>query len=287
MSLENQVKEHVAAANKLTNIISGKIKEIDQKVDVATRAVEQKIRSDMDTVVYVDSENGNDNNSGLTEALAKKRVFSAIVSTPPNSSVEVRLIKGADHVLNERTFLKGRKVIIRSHRSNYADPGTFATLKQGLFTQDNTFMGGQLIPGYGGFIRFDSLFVETATVPSLEYETGKTINNYRSSFVSAIDGFGNVIVKDAKVKINNVAFMHQHESGAIGMLDLILVNSDVTRTDQSAAPASQRRQYLIDQYTVGAVPFSFIVASNVSHNAESWGALIRTSTSLMTTNVTI
>lgn len=286
MSLESQIAALVSAANSLTSQVAGKITQIDRKVDTATQAVAQKIRSDMDTVIYVDAVNGSDANNGLTEATAKRTVASAILSTPPNSSVEVRLIRGGDHIVNSAIYLKGRKVVVRSFDASYSDPSSFATLRQDLL-DGSSLAGGQVMPGYNGFIRFDSVKLETALVPSSQYESGKSVHNYRSSFVSSIDGFGNVIIKDSILNINNLPFMHQHESGAIGMMDLTLVNSDVVRSNQSSAPTSMRRQYLIDRYTSSAVPFSFIVATNVSHNAASWGDLIATDTSLMTTNVTL
>lgn len=71
MSLESQVAALVSAASNLTSQVAGKMKEIDQKVDEATKSVPKTIRGLSQQTFYIDALTGDDANDGTTSAPLK------------------------------------------------------------------------------------------------------------------------------------------------------------------------------------------------------------------------
>ncbi|NRD72715.1 hypothetical protein HQQ94_05515 [Shewanella sp. VB17] len=67
MSLEQQITALVTSSNALTEVVDGKIREIDEKVAEVTSIVESTIRSKMVKTFYLHQTTGNDSNSGSRE----------------------------------------------------------------------------------------------------------------------------------------------------------------------------------------------------------------------------
>lgn len=64
MSVMDELSNVVSAARDLLDTVSGKMQQIDSKVDAATQAVPDTIRSMAEQMIYVDAENGDDSNDG-------------------------------------------------------------------------------------------------------------------------------------------------------------------------------------------------------------------------------
>ncbi|MBF4228087.1 hypothetical protein EAY83_24540, partial [Vibrio anguillarum] len=87
-----EVAELINSVNEMTQTVADKNKEIDAKVNAATSAVPDKIKSEMEQVLWVDSVTGNDSNSGLSSSSPKRTIKSAIDVVPIGGHVRVKLM---------------------------------------------------------------------------------------------------------------------------------------------------------------------------------------------------
>lgn len=91
MSLESQITALVSAANKLTAEVANKMKGIDNKVDQATQAVPDAVRSLASQRFVVDQERGDDNNNG-SQSSPLKSFDEAIKRTPVSNVCLITLV---------------------------------------------------------------------------------------------------------------------------------------------------------------------------------------------------
>ncbi|MBB3141218.1 hypothetical protein [Halomonas organivorans] len=105
MSLEQQISALVSAANNLTGAVNGKMSQIDRKVDEATAAVPDAIRSMAEMTVCVDTEEGDDANDGSAQA-PLKTLSSALHLHVTGSKLTILLREG--QVFEEKGSLSGR-----------------------------------------------------------------------------------------------------------------------------------------------------------------------------------
>lgn len=277
MSVMDELKNVVTTGRELLSTVSGKMKEIDQKVEQATAAVGKQIRSDMNSIIYVNADSGDDKNAGNNRSDAKKTIHSAIISTPPNSSVEIRLIGANSHELNQVTMLEGRKVSIRSVDAVYGEPATYSVIRQRAWIAGSS--TGSYIQGAGfrvgvqGYISFGRCIIDTAYLNDPSFDAAG-MRDYQTSVVSSQASVGHLWLEGVVVNINHLPLTHQHTSGSLGYLDLVLRHVSINKIDISEAAVKQSIQLLIGSYGNDAAPFSMYTTEGISHNAESLSSLI-------------
>ena len=93
MSLESQIAALVSAANSLTSQVAGKMSQIDQKVDQATKSVPDTIRNMTEIQVYVDAIEGDDTQDGTSNS-PLKTLKAAIIKHMTGSKLTVWLREG-------------------------------------------------------------------------------------------------------------------------------------------------------------------------------------------------
>lgn len=278
MSLESQIAALVSAANSLTSQVAGKMTGIDQKVNAATAAVSERLRKEMNSIVYVDSSNGDDTNAGSTRDSAKKTIHAAIVSTPPNSSVEVRLMgAGSEHELTQTTMLEGRKVSIWGYDSAHQAVSSYPVIRQKAWIVNNGqsgyIQGAGFRVGIQGFIKFVRCRIDTAYLDDPAFDAAN-LRDYQTTVVSSQSSIGYLWLESVVININHLALTHQHTAGSLGFLDIILRTVSINKVDISNAATLQSSQLLIGSYGSEAAPFSIYVTEGLSHNAASLGELI-------------
>lgn len=289
MSLESQIAALVSAANSLTSQVAGKMAGIDQKVNAATAAVSERLRKDMNSIVYVDSSSGDDSNAGSTRDSAKKTIHAAIESTPPNSSLEVRLVgAGSQHELTKVTSLDGRKVSIWGYDAVHQVPTTYPAIKQTAWVINHE--NGGYIQGAGfrvgiqGFIKFVKCRIDTAYLDDPTFDA-VSLRDYQTSLVGSQSSVGYLWLEYVETNINHLALTHQHTTGSLGFLDIILRSVSISKADLSSAATRQSRQFLIGNYGNESVPFSIYVTEGLSHNATSLGELISSGLDNVVSNI--
>lgn len=101
MALEEQVAELVSASNNLTNTVSGKMAEIDRRVDEATTEIEDRFLSLSRKVYYVDGILGVDTNDGLTATTALKTLSRAYEKCKNDSASlnEIHIVRNGEYTL--------------------------------------------------------------------------------------------------------------------------------------------------------------------------------------------
>jgi hypothetical protein len=101
--------EMLSSVSKLTETVIDKMAEIDAAVTNATTEVKNTIVNQTIVRVYVDAENGNDNNDGISAPY--KTLKAALArSMPYQSSLEIKLTSNID--ITSETWFEGRHVVI-------------------------------------------------------------------------------------------------------------------------------------------------------------------------------
>lgn len=88
----------IDSVNEMTATVAGKMKGIDDKVDEATASVPNTIKKMSAQQFFVDCNNGNDLNDGLSIASAKRTIASLSSSMIPGGLYDVNLSSGEHYV---------------------------------------------------------------------------------------------------------------------------------------------------------------------------------------------
>lgn len=103
MSVMDELKNVVTTARELFATVTGKMREIDQRVDAAVNSVPEAVLNEMGKTIYLDQENGNDINDGTSFA-RRVKTFARVASlSPSGGTVYIRL-------LSDYTFRPGESV---------------------------------------------------------------------------------------------------------------------------------------------------------------------------------
>lgn len=94
----------IESVNNMTATVAGKMGEIDQKVDEATASVPSTIKNMSNQTFYVDCNNGNDSNDGLSIGNAKKTIKALQYLMIPGGLYDVNLSVG-EHYIDSVSFL--------------------------------------------------------------------------------------------------------------------------------------------------------------------------------------
>lgn len=145
MSLETTIASLVAAANALTNEVSGKIADINKKVLAATDAVPALVRSLASQTFYIDAVDGDDNNAG-TSTKPLKTALAASNKVVSGSQVTLYFKTKQTHTVSVLLPV-GRLVIAAYGSSDIKDSNDRPILKVGLGALDD--LGYQRAAGPG------------------------------------------------------------------------------------------------------------------------------------------
>lgn len=116
MALEQDIAELVQASNNLTGVVEGKIKEIDKAVASAVSGIPEAVRDESHKRLYLDSINGDDNNSGLSVNSPLKTFRKASSLTMHGGVVEIYLLN--DYIFSSTESIPvfyGTSVQVRSY----------------------------------------------------------------------------------------------------------------------------------------------------------------------------
>ncbi|MDM3884684.1 hypothetical protein QSV36_03605 [Pseudomonas sp. BCRC 81390] len=143
MSLETTIASLVAAANALTNEVSGKIADINKKVLAATDAVPALVRALSTQNYYIDAVDGDDANAG-TLAKPLKTAAAASAKAVSGSVVTLAFKARQNHTVNFY-LASGRFVITSYGHTDIKDPNDRPTLRAALGNVDD--LGYQTMAG--------------------------------------------------------------------------------------------------------------------------------------------
>ncbi|MGP9466738.1 hypothetical protein ACT3RU_06935 [Halomonas sp. TP35] len=98
MSLESQIAALVSAANSLTSQVAGKLDEIDQKTNAVASSITDAIKDSNSVEIFIDQQNGSDENDGVSVASALKTISSARNLMMPGGLYRLKII--GDYLFN-------------------------------------------------------------------------------------------------------------------------------------------------------------------------------------------
>jgi hypothetical protein len=281
MSLESQITALVSAANKLTSEVANKMKGIDQKVDKATAAVPEAIKSASYTRLFVNSVTGNDSNDGLSASRPKKTIAHAVGAVPDGFIGRIDLSPG-EYRLDHDVNVSGKVISIHGQSQNKSD----YVLKAVPYYDENvsgigyTYSTG-IKMGLRGIFSAVGVTIKTAYV---EDETKPRMQAYSGSFINTSGSNGAVLLQHTRIEINHGPFMHQHASGSFGTCDLRMREVSVSLADVSGSLYEGRR-YLMDQIGDDALPYE-IYGTGVSISGfSSWAESVNFKHANITTNL--
>lgn len=191
MSLESVIASLVTACNTLTDTVSNKISVIDQKVAAATEQVPATVRAEVNKILFVDSANGLDTNSGLTTDKPLKTIAAAINKVMLGGSAVINLRRGKVYevsrgmggynvdnmsILFVPYGVETARPIIRGAITNFNNSGMYVSAGFSAFTgmsikfsdcRIETGLLNGLTPysddGYGGFFSRDGGYGESVS----------------------------------------------------------------------------------------------------------------------------
>ncbi|NGZ17565.1 hypothetical protein G6Z94_09430 [Vibrio aestuarianus] len=173
--LTQAAQEQTSASNTLAQEVSGKMAEIDQKVDAATTVVRDTIRDYNFEIFYVNSETGDNNNDGRHSSRAWRDVSPLVNLMVHGKSYKVNI--GTGQVVEMPVSLHHSFGRIQF----FSDYSNRATLKMKAINQNGIGDGTVDFNGENLLLSFFGVNLETATQP--ENNTGKS-TQYGSSALS-------------------------------------------------------------------------------------------------------
>lgn len=281
MSLETQITALVNAANNLTSEVANKMSGIDQKVDKATTAVDEFLKSSTSRQLYVDAINGDDGNSGVSWANAKRTISGACAAVPDSFLGVIRLSRG-EHLLDRDASIAGKVITLIGSTSEKADyvirgmPYQGESSSGATFTYSTSFAMG--LRGYlvAAGVTFKTLFVADGSSPAMRA--------YSGSLVSSQSAHGMVLLQHSIIEVNHGPFMHQHDGGSFGTCDLRMRAVTTTKGDVSGSTYTGLR-YLVDQNGEEAVPYELYGTSVELIGFASWADAVRVNHANITSNL--
>lgn len=198
MSLTEDIAELVDSANHLTDEVSGKIAEIDQKNEEFINSFDDNLASALSTTIYMDGDKGDNNNNGSAQSPIKS--FAGLKGKMRNAGFYDIFIRGSVELdisfgCNNSTVLFRRwgdekpeiKQIIYEIVDN--DDGTKSGYA-GHFSMRNS------------YLYFKDIKIYTAV------EDGYSISSWYAFFSRNDQTYGQVTLYRCKLFLNDVSFMH-------------------------------------------------------------------------------
>ena len=195
MSLESTVSGLVQSTNRLTDEVSGKLKEIDEKVAEATASVPNTIRALSNQNIYIDAADGNDDNSGASGNPLK--TIAAVNGKIVNGSLITIWIKGGQ--THEITgFGPEIETGVLYVRGWSVDSLGVPTLKFSAFSDGDRVNNYS----YGFGVRSGALIFQEVNIETHNYDNGKAINDQSGLFRVNL-GSAAVFFRQSKVTMND------------------------------------------------------------------------------------
>jgi len=269
-ALAQEVSGKMAAIDLKVN---SKIVEMDSKITQATSDIIAAIDDRIDMVIYVDTENGNADNDGLSAATPINSVVAALKKTLSGTYTQIYLKGGGQtHVIDEDYTLINQVILFASWNGNDVKAKlTHAARKV-----------GDKIVAYGLSLSRDSMFisnsvdiitcrwqewVSSGSFVSYELPLFKTYSTYPSG--------GKVVIYKGAVEINNSPLINQHTAGGVGWLDSVCISySTVSKRDLSSDLITTGLQYLLEQYGNSNIIWDFTFHQSSIDTGETLPDLI-------------
>ena len=275
--------EIVKAVGALTKTVSGKVQEIDSKVEGVSNRILNSISVANVFSFYVDAENGDNSNDGMKWTSAKQTIESAVESTPLGAYVNVYVKRGQTHQVTGSISCMNRTIRILGDGYAYPDLSTCVDIEFMPYVRHDGRVGQRgFVLGLGTTIFMRGIRIKTATLN--ESYKGKYILPYSSAF-STMNGKGDVILEHTIVDIFHMPLMHQHTAGSFGSADLYFRNAKVIKNDLSGLIIDHGRQYLMDSYGSEPMPFILYGVQSQLEGAGSWKELISRDITNASTNL--
>ena len=172
MSLMDEMKNVVNNGRELLSTVSGKMKEIDEKIDGAVNDITATITANNVINYYIDAENGDDANTGTSNS-PFKTLMRAISVSPSGSNVTINLKRSQRHICNGNTRCYAGVVYIQGWGRNtdqtvnyYYDSTTPILQIEGQIT----FNGSVFIGSYKNTIIVEANYTEGGGDPYFYFE---------------------------------------------------------------------------------------------------------------------
>lgn len=284
MSLENQIAALVTASNNLTDAVNGKVSEINQKVNDAVAIVPATVIASMAKILYIDPLNGLDTNDGSTQAKAKKTLRNTIDSVPSGGYAYIFVKPTGDLDLTSDISLNNKVIIIRNLDFVAATPSSYGVIRaQPYIAGDGTVGAWGFLLGKRSHIYIIGFKLITGRLGAAH--VGRELRQFQGAMMKTQDALGTVQLESVEVDINHCPFMHQHTSGSLGFGDLIMRAATFNKLSLAESSVTTGRQYMIDTYGSGAVPFDLYGLSASFTGAASWSELIAVTMTNVRTNL--
>lgn len=197
MSVMDELKNVVTTGRELLATVSGKMKEIDKKVDEATASVPSKIRSLSEQKFFIDAVNGDDANIGNQSKPFKttKPLESMLI---PSFSTSVYFRKGQTHDISGGGFnVTG---YVRFANYGTGERPVLNMLNDKYFDDDGS-LGGSLVRGNSATIRFQEVNLRNV----YEKPNGRPLR-YSSGIVGLGNGSNILILDGCDIELKNAPF---------------------------------------------------------------------------------
>lgn len=210
MSLESQIAALVSAANKLTGEVAGKIKGIDSALTAAQRKFDEftgkdfpKRVSDARAIrVFLDTVNGNDENTGLSESNAVKTYRAAGRVTGGGDAiydiVELTVAGGSAVILDGALYAKSEIRLICQGGS----VGGVTKLIQGFYGGGAA--GRPMQPFRAPYVEIDDKTNGNVELHTAEFKDGHTWEEAAGKNTAWMCYVGSMLANTPRVKLRNV-----------------------------------------------------------------------------------
>lgn len=249
MSLTQDIANVVQAANNLTAEVTGKMAEIDKKVNEATSAVPEQIKKSMYVTSYVDAINGDDSRSGESRSHSKRTIKSVLDSAPAGAIIWCVLKDGQEHQINNQINCANKTVIFSSwdYTSNKPTIRAVSYLSNGKCVI-GTIQQPMAVHCYYTHVSIDDYL-----------DADSPLDTYSRGFVSNGDRPENPTVTVSAGNITHAGFPLLHAAGRPTEAAVLLSNCTYTRR------ASKRTMPRLVECAGGSLYLSDFSLSNATH----------------------
>ncbi|GGW45071.1 hypothetical protein [Vreelandella hamiltonii] len=196
MSLESQVAALVSAANSLTSQVAGKMNQIDQKVNAATQAIPEAIRSLAAQSFYVDAVSGDDNRTGTSISNSVRTIAALNGKIVPGTSVSIFLRENQIHEVHGDA-ISSVNSLIRFSRLGASTSNRPILKWRPVYDPANDFNTGSLVNLSQGNITVVRVDLDIANA-----DNGKPLRSSAGMFQSSL-GKMDIFLRECNVTLNS------------------------------------------------------------------------------------
>ena len=203
MSLESQIAALVSAANSLTSQVAGKMSQIDQKVDEATKSVPSIIRDLSEQFFYIDALNGDDTNVGTSTNAPLKTINGANGKAVNGARIRLYFKENQTHVVEGIGFSLqvGSIQLLKWGENSDTDSHPVLLFRPGLYNGSY----------FGYFVRLlNGTILAEYCVVKTEFDPGIGTLNNQSGFFGYTTSDVTVLMYRVAVSLKNVCAIPTH-----------------------------------------------------------------------------